>query len=114
MNMLHDQVTDELKARFQQARRVMDRAARCDLLFVVGTSAIVYPAAHIPVIAKRGGAFVIEVNPEATPPSSLTDASILGKAGEVLPDPLTPRSVLLASDRLVPPLKHRPHLSQGG
>ena len=40
---------------------------RCELCFVVGTSALVYPAAGLPEIAKASGAFVCEVNPERTP-----------------------------------------------
>jgi NAD-dependent deacetylase len=40
---------------------------------------------HIPVIAKREGAFLVEVNLEGTPLSSRTDVSLLGKAGEILP-----------------------------
>ncbi|MGH9762673.1 MAG: SIR2 family NAD-dependent protein deacylase, partial [Blastocatellia bacterium] len=39
-------------------------AARCDLFFVIGTSAVVYPAASLPIAAKQAGAKVIEVNPE--------------------------------------------------
>ena len=38
-----------------------------DLFLVVGTSAQVYPAAELPLIAKRNGATLIEVNPEDTP-----------------------------------------------
>ena len=60
-------------------------AAECDLFFTIGTSAVVYPAASLPMIAKRYGAFVIEVNPEQTDITPLVDATILGKAGEVLP-----------------------------
>jgi NAD-dependent deacetylase len=44
-----------------------DAAARCDLCFVIGTSALVYPAAGLPEIAKAAGAYVCEVNPERTP-----------------------------------------------
>ena len=62
-----------------------ERAARCDLCFVIGTSALVYPAAGIPEIAKAAGAYVCEVNPERTPLSDLCDEVITGKAGEVLP-----------------------------
>lgn len=61
------------------------RAARCDVCFVVGTSAIVYPAAGLPVAARRAGAFLVEVNPEPTPLSEICDATIRGLAGEVLP-----------------------------
>jgi NAD-dependent deacetylase len=67
---------------FEQATA---EAARCDLCLVVGTSAIVYPAAGIPAIAKAAGAYVCEVNPEHTPLSSLCDEVLTGPAGEILP-----------------------------
>jgi NAD-dependent deacetylase len=62
-----------------------ERAARCDVCFVVGTSAIVYPAAGLPVAAKQSGAYLVEVNPEETPLSDFCDATLRGAAGEVLP-----------------------------
>ena len=61
------------------------RAAACDLCFVVGTSAVVYPAAAIPEIARAAGAYVVEVNPEPTPLSRICDEVLSGKAGEILP-----------------------------
>jgi NAD-dependent deacetylase len=67
---------------FEQAAA---RAGQCELCFVVGTSAIVYPAAGLPEIAKAAGAYVCEVNPERTPLSNLCDEVLTGKAGEVLP-----------------------------
>ena len=60
-------------------------AESCDLCFVVGTSAVVYPAAAIPEIASAAGAYVIEVNPERTPLSNICDETLMGKAGEILP-----------------------------
>ena len=60
-------------------------AAGCELCFVVGTSALVYPAAALPEIAREAGAFVCEVNPELTPVSHLCHEVLTGKAGEVLP-----------------------------
>ena len=62
-----------------------ERASECELCFVVGTSALVYPAAGLPEIAKAAGAYVCEVNPEPTPLSILCDEVLTGKAGEVLP-----------------------------
>ena len=62
-----------------------ERAARCELCVVVGTSGLVYPAAGLPEIAKAAGAYVCEVNPEPTPLSSLCNQALMGKAGEVLP-----------------------------
>lgn len=61
------------------------RAQACELCFVAGTSAVVYPAASIPEIARAAGAYVVEVNPEATPLSSLCHEVLTGKAGEILP-----------------------------
>lgn len=61
------------------------KAHTCGLCFVVGTSAVVYPAASIPEIARTAGAYVVEVNPERTPLSDLCDEMLTGKAGEILP-----------------------------
>jgi len=61
------------------------KAQSCDLCFVVGTSAVVYPAAAIPEIARSAGAYIVEVNPELTPLSDLCDEVLTGKAGEILP-----------------------------
>jgi NAD-dependent deacetylase len=61
------------------------KAQSCELCFVVGTSALVYPAAALPEIAGNSGAYVVEVNPERTALSDLCDEVIQGKAGEVLP-----------------------------
>lgn len=60
-------------------------AASCDVFFTVGTSALVYPAAMLPEIARQSGAFLVEVNPEETPLSAICDVSLRGKAGEILP-----------------------------
>ena len=62
-----------------------ERASSCELCFVIGTSALVYPAAGIPELAKASGAYVCEVNPERTPLSHLCDEVLTGKAGDVLP-----------------------------
>jgi NAD-dependent deacetylase len=62
-----------------------DQAQRADLCLVIGTSAIVYPAAALPEIAKSAGAYLLEINPESTPLSEIADELITGKAGEILP-----------------------------
>lgn len=61
------------------------KAEACELCFVAGTSAVVYPAASIPEIARAAGAYLVEVNPERTPLSVLCNDVLTGKAGEVLP-----------------------------
>lgn len=65
--------------------RAAAAASACELCFVVGTSALVYPAANIPGIAKAAGAYLVEVNPEETPLSSFCDEVLTGRAGDVLP-----------------------------
>ncbi|MCA8918921.1 MAG: NAD-dependent deacylase [Planctomycetes bacterium] len=62
------------------------KAARnADVYFTIGTSALVYPAAALPVEAQRAGATVVEINPTETPFSLLATFSLRGKAGEILP-----------------------------
>jgi NAD-dependent deacetylase len=65
--------------------RSQEAASHCDVMLVVGTSAIVQPAASMPIIAKQSGAVVIEINPEPTPLTGvISNYLIRGKAGEVL------------------------------
>lgn len=60
-------------------------ASSCDLMLVVGTSATVEPAAYLPIIAKRSGAFIIEINPEPTPLTHhISNVTLLGPAGEMM------------------------------
>ena len=66
---------------FEQAASA---ASTCELCFVIGTSALVYPAASLPEIAKSSGAYLCEVNPERTPLSDMCDVVLTGKAGELL------------------------------
>jgi len=60
-------------------------AERADAVLLVGTSAVVYPAAEFPVIAYRRGARLIEVNPQATPLTDLCAAALRAPSGEALP-----------------------------
>jgi NAD-dependent deacetylase len=66
-------------------QRATEAARNCDLCFVVGTSAVVYPAASLPELARAAGAYTVEINPEPTPLTYLCDEVINGKAGEILP-----------------------------
>lgn len=61
-------------------------AKQCSVMLVVGTSAVVYPAAQIPLIAKSGGALIIEVNLEETHlTGTITDIFLQGSASNVFP-----------------------------
>lgn len=66
----------------ESAMRVADG---CDLMICIGSSLEVQPAGSIPVMAKRAGAAIIEINPEPTFLSEHADIFIQGKAAEVLP-----------------------------
>jgi NAD-dependent deacetylase len=60
-------------------------ARRCQLMLVVGTSALVQPAASLPLAALRSGAHVVEINPQPTPLSDLVDEAIREPAAVALP-----------------------------
>lgn len=60
-------------------------ASNCDIMLVVGTSANVQPAAYMPVLAKKSGAKIIEINTETTPLTGhISDHILLGRAGEIM------------------------------
>jgi NAD-dependent deacetylase len=66
--------------------RSFEEARTCDLVLVVGTSALVYPAAGIPPLAKQNGAKVVEINMEPTPLTGfVSDYLIQGSTGIILP-----------------------------
>ena len=56
-----------------------------EMLLVVGTSAVVYPAASLIPFAKKAGARIVEVNTDETAATPMADASFRAPAGEVLP-----------------------------
>ena len=57
----------------------------CDYFIVAGTSAVVQPAAGMPLLARRAGAFVLEINPERTDLSEALNESVQAPSGEALP-----------------------------
>jgi NAD-dependent deacetylase len=57
----------------------------CGLMLVVGTSAVVQPAASMPLLAKQAGAKVIEINPTETPLTPFVDVHLEGKAADLVP-----------------------------
>lgn len=62
-----------------------EEAGKCELLLVVGSSLVVYPAAEIPLAARQNGATLVIVNKEKTGLDHVADFVIQGKAGDVLP-----------------------------
>ena len=68
---------------------VMSKASQairnCDLFISVGTSGTVWPAAGFPDLAKKSGAYCIEINPEPSGATSY-DRVFERPAGEILPE----------------------------
>lgn len=60
-------------------------AEACDVLLVIGTSGTVWPAAELPYVARRGGARVVEINPEPSELTAMADVFLQGRAGAILP-----------------------------
>lgn len=73
----------------------VDAASTADLIVVVGTSGLVYPAAGLPDIALSRGVVVIEVNPEPTPLSGNATVTIRESASIALPSLLERLPALL-------------------
>lgn len=69
----------------EDLRRCDEALRSCDLLLVIGTSGVVYPAAGFAAVAKEGGALVIEINLESTQQSDLVDLSLQGRAKDLVP-----------------------------
>lgn len=66
----------------------MEAALKCDLMLICGTSAVVYPFANLPRIAReRREVTIIEINAEPTPltEEGVSNYIIQGKTGEILP-----------------------------
>lgn len=62
-----------------------DAAERSDLCLVLGTSALVHPAASVPSATLSAGGSVIEVNLEDTPLTSYAAVALRGQAGDIVP-----------------------------
>ncbi len=67
---------------FQALSMANERAAHCDLLIVIGSSLVVYPAAYIPLYAKKSGARLVILNRDETPYDADADVVIRAEAGE--------------------------------
>jgi NAD-dependent deacetylase len=66
-------------------RICIEETGKCDCMLSVGTSAVVYPAAGFPQQVKRGGGTLIEVDLYETALTPISDVSLRGKAGEIMP-----------------------------
>jgi NAD-dependent deacetylase len=69
-----------------EMEKAQDDALICDVYLSIGTSAIVYPAAGLPMMARGAGKTLVEINPESTPLTPSVDFFLKGKSGEILPE----------------------------
>jgi NAD-dependent deacetylase len=58
---------------------------KADCMLLLGTSAVVYPAAAFPSLAKQNGAHILEINTEGSALSEICDVTINGPTGKILP-----------------------------
>ncbi len=68
----------------EEIDKSVEAATTADVYFSIGTSGNVYPAAGLPGIAKRNGAFTIEINVTETLISDEFDEVLIGKSGDIL------------------------------
>jgi NAD-dependent deacetylase len=68
----------------RETREAEVRSAGCDLFLAAGSSLVVYPAAQMPIIAKRSGARLVIMNLTETPHDHYADIVIGEKTGEAL------------------------------
>jgi NAD-dependent deacetylase len=68
----------------EEMNEAVRRAESCDLMLALGSSLVVYPAAYLPVYARRAGAKLIIINMTETQLDGIADVVISGKTGEVM------------------------------
>ena len=68
----------------RETREAEHRSSGCDLFLSAGSSLVVYPAAQMPLIAKRSGARLVIMNLTPTPHDHYADITIAEKTGETL------------------------------
>ena len=68
----------------EDLNKALNFSQECDVMLVVGTSAVVQPAASIPLMAKKSGALIVEINLEATPLTPHCDFTLRSSASSAL------------------------------
>jgi NAD-dependent deacetylase len=68
----------------RETEAATDSSAGCDLFLVAGSSLVVYPAAQMPLLAKRNGARLVIINLTETPHDNYADVIIAEKTGETM------------------------------
>lgn len=66
--------------------RCQEESERCDCMLIIGTSAVVYPAAQFPQVVRSRGGSLIEVNSAESALTNLSDVSLRGSSSLLLPE----------------------------
>ena len=69
---------------YEVLQEATHRSSNCDLLIVVGSTLIVYPAAYMPIYAVQAGAKLVIINLSSTPMDREAAVLIRAKAGEAM------------------------------
>lgn len=69
-----------------ELNKAWEYAKNSDIVFVIGTSAMVQPAASLPIISIEHGGYVVEINAERTVISEYVNDGYYGDVAEVLPE----------------------------
>jgi len=70
----------------EELNRAYKYLEKCNILLIIGTSLVVYPAAGLPLYAKERGVKLIEINSSPSALTNLCDYKIFGQAGKILPE----------------------------
>lgn len=70
----------------EEFARAQKEIMKTSVLFVIGTSALVHPAAGLPMLALQNDIPVVEINPDDTPLSRCVSLALRGPSGTVLPE----------------------------
>jgi NAD-dependent deacetylase len=65
-------------------REAIRRAQECDLLIVIGSTLVIYPAAYIPTYAREAGAKLAIINLTPTSFDHYAEVVVRGKAGDIM------------------------------
>jgi NAD-dependent deacetylase len=69
----------------QTLQQALDACRTCDLMFVIGTSGLVHPAASLPLLARENDARLIEINPQRSALTAVVDWHWPQSSAAVLP-----------------------------
>lgn len=69
----------------RELKHALAAVSDCDVLFAIGSSGIVQPAASLPSLARRAGATVVQVNTMSTGLDGECSCLLRGPAGAVMP-----------------------------